>query len=153
MIFESINYSWLLQDFLFSIVAGFITAIFNQIIGIFLYKGKVRLFIRDILTCIFFSIILYSFIISFANYKIFRIYHIFAGIIGLFCFNVKFSEIFHNFFDKIIVRIKNKILCFVKKKYTTICILRSKKKEEHQKQTKTDKKDHLKTDDVYVYNI
>lgn len=153
MIFESINYVWLLQDFVFSMVAGFITAIFSQIIGIILYKGKIRLFIRDILTCLFFSVMIYSFIISFANYHILRIYHIIGGLIGFLCFNIKFSKIFHILFERIFKWNKSKILCVLKKINSTISVRRQKKAKSKVEKQKSTTDESLKTDIIYVYNI
>ena len=153
MIFESVNYSFLLQDFLFSMGAGFVVGVINQLLSVVLYRGKVRLFIKDMLVCFVFAVVVFSYVVSFANYQIVRIYHILGAFVGFLAFNINFSAIFHKFFEKIFLFLKNKILCHGKKVFTTVCDLRAKCTIKRQKEQNVTEAAPLKSEEVIVYNL
>ena len=153
MIFESIDYWFAFQDFLFSISAGFVVAFFYQLLSIFLYKGKTVVFIKDLLICIVFSVVIFSYVISFTNYPIIRIYHILGGFLGFLAFPFCFSAIFHKFFEKIFSAIKNKILCCGKKVSTIVCEKRQKRAKTADIATAEVTDEHLKSCEVLLYNL
>lgn len=153
MIFESIDYSFALQDFLFSIGAGFAVGFVSQLLSVFLYKNRVLVFIRDILVSFVFAVVIFSYVVSFTNYPIIRIYHIFGGLLGIFCFSVQFSTFFHKIFTKIFLTIKNKILCYGKKVYSIICDFKAKKQKKEKPPAEEGENEPLKTREVLVYNL
>ena len=153
MIFESINYWFALEDFIFSISAGFVVAFFYQLLSIFLYKGKTAVFIKDLLVCTVFAVVIFSYVISFANYPIIRIYHILGGFLGFLAFPFHFSSIFHKFFEKIFSVLKNKILCYGKKVLTIVCERRRKSAETADIAPMEPTDEHLKSCEVLLYNL
>ena len=57
MNFDVVNYSFLLQDFIFAMGAGFAVGGINRFLSLFLYKGKIRLWIKDMLVAFLFAVI------------------------------------------------------------------------------------------------
>ena len=153
MIFESVNYSFLLQDFLFSMGVGLVVGVVNQLLSVFLYKGRTRLFIRDMLLCFVFAVLVFSYVVSFANYHIVRIYHILGALLGFWAYNINFSVIFQKFFEKIFLFVKNKMLCYGKKLLTTVCDLRTKSTIKRKKDQNVAEEVLLKSEEVIVYNL
>lgn len=153
MIFEPVNYSFLLQDFLYAIAVGFAVGGINQIMLIFLPKGKKRLFLKDMLVCFIFAVMLFSYVISFANYNEVRIYHILGAVFGFLSFNFNFSTIFHKIFKKYFSAVKNKMLCCGKKVYSIICAKRQKNNKSEQNEQAASKNTDLKNKNIWVYNL
>ena len=153
MIFESINYSFALQDFAFSLGAGFAVGFFHQLLSLVLYKGRVAPFAKDIITSFVFAVTMFSYVVSFTNYPIIRIYHLIGGLAGFLCFPLRFSTIFHKFSEKIFKFFKNKILCFGKKLSTTICGFVEKIPQKDKKQSDEAKTDHLQSKEDLLYNL
>ena len=153
MNFDSVNYYFLLQDFAFAMAAGFAVGGINRFLALFLYKGKVRLWIRDMLTAFIFSVAVFSYVVSFANYPDVRIYHIVGALFGFLSFNFNFSTIFHKFSEKIFSKVKNNMLCYGKKVYSTICTKRQKIHKKHKKRQPVAENTDLKNDNNWVYNL
>jgi len=153
MIFESINYSFFLQDIFFSMAVGLAVAIIHEIVSIFLYKGRIRLFIRDIFICFLFAVAVFSYVVSFANYPVVRIYHILAAFFGFLSFNIPFSKIFHKLSEKIFGFAKLKILYLYSKMKSIICVLSEKRRRKTQEKEQQGQKADLKTEEVLVYNL
>ena len=153
MIFESINYSFLLQDFLFAMAAGFAVGGINQLVSVFLYGGRIRLFIKDILICTIFAVAVFSYVVSFANYPVMRIYHIAGAFCGFRAFNIEFSKKLQNIFEKNFLFLKHKMLWMVKKCKSTICAKAAKRRAKRQKLPPQQPQPHLKNDDSLVYTL
>lgn len=152
MIFESINYAFLLQDFVFAMAAGFVVGFLNQIVSIFICKGRICLFIKDIFICTVFAVTLFSYVVSFANYPVVRFYHIICAFAGFLSFNIRFSTIFHKIFEKIYKIFLRKILWLWNKIKTAFCVRRHKMAEKRQKTEDLPKNADLKTREVLIYN-
>ncbi len=153
MIFESVNYSFLLQDFLFTLAVGLAVGFINQLVSVFIYKGKVRLFIKDIFICTLFAVALFSYVISFANYPVVRFYHIIGAFIGFWSFNIRFSIFFQKISEKFFGFLKRKMLCRFGKIKSVFCDLHRKRQEKRRKTKKEETKADLKTEDILVYNL
>jgi len=153
MIFESIDYSFALQDFLFSIGAGYAVGFFAQLMSVFLYRGRIRIFVKDIAVSFIFAVTVFSYVVSFTNYPVIRIYHIAGGIIDCFCFSVQFSIIFQKIFEKIFLFIKNKMLCYGEKVSSIICDLRRKRAEKSKVMTDPAENEPLKKESELLYNL
>lgn len=153
MIFESVNYSHLLQDFVFSMGAGFAAGFINQVLSAFFPSGKKGVFFRDIIACLVFTIVVFSYVISFTNYPIIRIYHILGGIAGYLSFPYRFSIYSQKILKKFFGKFKNKIWCFAVKIKSTICARRQKSRLRKEQQQKTEQQGDLKTEEVWVYNL
>jgi len=153
MNFDSVNYSFLLQDFIFAAGAGFAVGFLQQLLAVFLYGSKTKVAVRDMLTAFIFAVVVFSYTISFANYPDIRIYHILGAFTGFLTFDFEFSAIFQKFFKKIYKFSKDKILCCGKKVYSTICGLRQKYKKKDKKEIQLAKNTDLKNQDNWVYNL
>lgn len=153
MIFESINYWFALQDFVFSLGAGFAVGFIDQLLSVFLYKGKIRLFIKDTVICFVFALTIFSYVVSFTNYPIIRIYHLIGGLLGFFCFSFRFSTFFHKYSEKFLKSLKIKMLCLCKKVSTTICDFVEKTAKKHKAEQDESKNDHLKSSEDLLYNL
>ena len=153
MIFESINYSFLLQDFAFAMAVGFAVAVVNEAVSIFVYKGRRLVFIKDILMCVFFAAAVFSYVVSFANYPVVRIYHIIAAFVGFLSFNIPFSKFFHKIHEKIFGFLGHKILCVCGKIKPVICVFAGKRRQKKKAQQDALHKADLKSDEVMVYNL
>ena len=153
MIFESINYWFALQDFIFSMAAGFVTGFIYQLLSVVLYGNKIAVFVKDIIICFIFAVVIFSYVVSFTNYPIIRIYHILGGFLGFLCFPFRFSIYLQKIFFKIFSAVKNKMLCYSGKVLSIICDRRPKRtKSKAEKETKQ-KEDHLKSEEVLLYNL
>ncbi len=152
MIFESINYSFLLQDFLFAMAVGFAVGFINQLVSIFLCKGRAGLFVKDIFICTVFAVALFSYVVSFANYPVVRFYHIVGAFAGFLSFDIRFSIIFHKIFGKIYEIFKRKMLCVWQRIRSAFCAAWRKRATKHPVSKEETKKADLKTNDVLIYN-
>ncbi len=87
MIFEAQRYSYIFSDRVYSLAVGALAGFFHRLLSLFLSKGKVRVFIKDFATAFVFSLFLYSYVISFANYRVLRWYNVLFRLAGLVLFN------------------------------------------------------------------
>lgn len=95
MIFEVQNYKFIFWDIVYSIPVGFVLGFINRLLSVFLYKGKIRLFIKDILNGINFAVLLFSYSVSFANYGVLRWYNLAGAILGFWLFGKGFAALCH----------------------------------------------------------
>ena len=153
MNFDVVNYSFLLQDFVFAMGAGFAVGGINRFLSLFLYKSKIRLWIKDMLVAFLFAVAVFSYVVSFANYPDVRIYHLLGALFGFLSFNFNFSTIFHKFFENFSKNTKNKMLCYGKKVYGIICVKKQKTSKKQKKQQSLPENTDLKNNDNWVYNL
>lgn len=82
----------MMQDALYSMAVGFVCAFFAQILSVFLHGNRISVFIKDILVSCFLRTALFSYCVSFANYRLVRIYNVFFALVGLVCFSPVFAR-------------------------------------------------------------
>lgn len=153
MTFVAINYQLLLEDFIYSIAAGFFAGFLNQVLGIFLYRGRVRLFIKDMVMFFIFSIVIFSFVISFANYPILRYYHILGGGIGFLIFLPKFSRPFNFISKRVLIFAKKQTKGRLKQINNTYCNIKKKYNTKKDVKIKNPEQNLLQMEDIMVYNL
>ena len=153
MNFEPVNYAFLLQDFVFAMAAGFAAAFIKEVLSCFLSGGRTAVFIRDIISCFIFSVLVFSFVISFANYPDIRIYHVAGALLGFLSFNISFGKMFHNLFKRAFLKIKSHILCPVEKIKHTICAGAALSAQKKNKKAGKEKSKALKNKEQVVYNL
>ena len=153
MNFDVVNYSFLLQDFVYAMAAGFSARLFNAVLSLFLYGGRLQLWIRDMLVAFVFSVLVFSYVVSFANYPDIRIYHILGALLGFLSFDFKFSTFFCKILEKFTNKIKHHILCCGKKLYSTGCVMKQKLKQNTKKEQPLPKNTDLKNNNNWVYNL
>ena len=152
MIFESQSYYLIFQDAVHSLGIGFITGFVYQLLGIFLYKGRKKLFVRDVATGLFFTVAMFSYSVSFANYPVMRWYMVVFAVIGMVMFTPAFSHRAH----RILVTVCSFIYSCVNRRSNKICVrlLENIKKKQLKKQKNTQKNasEVLKENNIMLYN-
>ncbi len=152
MIFERQKYIFIFQDAVYSMAVGFITGFFGRTITPFLYKGKVKLFIKDMAVCTLFSVLLYSYVISFANYKVLRWYNVLFAVIGHICFTPLF-EYGLGYIGGKLGKARKKTMFAAGKACRKLYVgLHSKIKEKYQKNTIKNNPEPLKEQGNVLYN-
>lgn len=153
MMFESVNYTFLLQDFAFAAAVGFAVAVTDQIVSLFIYRGRISVFFKDTAVCILFAVAVFSYVVSFANYPVVRIYHIMAAALGFVSFQLPFSGCFHKIYEKFLKKIKHYISCLLMSFRTILCGFAEKHRAKKIKKENFHKKTDLKKQDIVVYNL
>ena len=152
MIFSSQSYSLIFQDAVFSLAIGFIAGFIYQLLGIFLYKGRIKLFVRDIVTGLVFTVLIFSYSVSFANYKILRWYMVLFAVLGLVLFAPRFSRS-----GNLLIKLQAVTVSFftarrIKKLKENFLFIIEKNKEKKQKFPQKNQPEVLKTTDIMLYN-
>lgn len=152
MIFEVQKYNLIFEDAFYSLAIGFLVGFINQFLAIFLFKNKKAIFVKDVLVSIVFAFLIFSYTVSFANYKVVRWYNILFAILGICLFSPCFSKSGHILllmFSSCVVflfrMIKGKILSFFVKKKKKYNLKRNKNKCEKSEE-------NLKNNDILLYN-
>ncbi len=147
MIFTPENYTFILEDCLYALCVGFIVSFINEILKSVFYKNKTMIFIKDILICFIFYILIFSYVVSFANFSILRWYHMLFAIIGFMVSKFSFNRILRFIFNLGFIN----LYVFIKhfRKNIRINLKISKKTK-----TKAKKINNLalKKDDIILYN-
>lgn len=152
MIFEVQRYSFIFQDRIYSLAIGFVTGFFNQMLACFLYKGRVKVFVRDIIVSLFFTVSLFSYTISFANYKILRWYNVLFALIGAVLFSPCFSATANTVVKLIGITALFELKKSARRTASFINKSKQKKAEKRQKITQKNSPEVLKREDVLLYN-
>lgn len=152
MIFEAQRYSLVVEDLVYSMGAGFATGVVYQLLSILFYKNKVAVFIKDVLISCFFATVLFSFVVSFANYKVLRWYNIAMALLGRLGFTPAFSKGVHSAVSRLSKYVKSnliKVFGFFHKKLLTKM---QKKVEKFYEKKQKNQTEVLKETEVVLYN-
>ena len=95
MIFDAQRYNLVMWDFLYSMGAGFAVGVIYQLMSVFLYRNKAAVFVKDLVCGGVFATVVFSYVVSFANYKVLRWYNIARALGGLLLFTPGFAQTFH----------------------------------------------------------
>ena len=152
MMFEAQRYSLVVWDALYSMGAGFVVGFAYQLLSVFLYKGKVAVFIKDIIISVFFAVVVFSFSVSFANYKLTRWYNITFALLGRVLFTPAFSHCFHRGVVWRCGGAKNVAIKCTKGIYGKLSTKPKKKVEKVQENMQKNYSDLLKDCEVLLYN-
>ena len=152
MIFEPQKYSFIFQDAVYSLAVGFICGFINRLLSCFLYKGKIKLFIKDVLMTVVFAVSVFSYTVSFANYKVLRWYNVFFALTGLVFFRPCFDRIVHILSSFINVTAKYVFTLFMDTAVKSMKEYYRKKVVKHQKNTQKSPSEPLQDDDKVLYN-
>ena len=152
MIFEVQSYWLIFQDAVYRLGVGFATGVFYHLISVFLYKVKIAVFIRDVVAAVFFTVAVFSYSISFANYRILRWYNILFALIGRIMFTPAFSNCMHRYTDIIILTAKDCIKRLAVSVSGKLSVKIEKIKGKNQKNTQKNSDEVLKEREVLLYN-
>ena len=117
MIFEAQRYDLVFWDAVYSMGVGFVVGFIYQLLSAFFYKGKIAVFIKDIAISCIFAIVIFSFVVSFANYKVLRWYNVTFALLGRVMFTPNFGNIVHKIFQVLILKFINSLKVIFKKFY------------------------------------
>ena len=152
MIFEPQKYSFLFQDAVYSLAVGFMAAVINRRLSLFLYRGRVKLFIKDVLMSVVFAVLIFSYCVSFANYNVLRWYNVMVAVVGFIALGPGTDGSCPLFVQLLSVTVKH----LQKKARSRVIAVRQKIKEKNiekqQKFTQKTEHDTLKEQDVMLYN-
>lgn len=152
MIFEPQKYLFIWHDALYSLGVGFLCGFFNRLLSSFLYRGKVRVFIRDVLSCLFFALMLFSYTVSFANYRVLRWYNVAFAFAGAVMFIPAFDRAVQLFFSLFNVTVKYRTAAVYRTIQGKLSEHKRKQTEKHQKFTQKSEPEALKDNDKVLYN-
>lgn len=155
MIFEVQNYKFIFWDIVYSIPVGFVLGFINRLLSVFLYRGKIRLFIKDVLNGINFAGLLFSYSVSFANYGVLRWYNLAGAILGFWLFGKGFTALCHTCAGLFGATLKFFTLDFLKRICGKIRKMRTKffaKQKNRRKTAQNNKNSHLPKEDKVLYN-
>ncbi|MBR5520581.1 MAG: spore cortex biosynthesis protein YabQ [Oscillospiraceae bacterium] len=131
---------------------GFICGFINRFLSCFLFKNKWKVFIKDIIMGIVFSLAVYSYVISFANYKVLRWYNVMFAFIGMVLFTPCFDKAI-----QLCIRITGvTVEYFLKKTAIFMTGLLGEQKRKivikYQKNTQKNEPEYLHEEDIILYN-
>ena len=152
MMLEAQRYSLVLWDALYSMGAGFVVGFVYQVLSVFLYKGKVAVFIKDIATSVFFAVVVFSFSVSFANYKLVRWYNVAFALLGRVMFTPAFSHCLHRAVTSLFAGVKNTTVKCAKRICGKLLNKTDKKAKKAEENTQKNPTDLLKDCEVVLYN-
>ena len=152
MIFDPQSYSLIFADRLYCLAIGFVTGFINQLLAVFLYKGRVAVFIRDVVVSVVFTVLIFSYSVSFANYRILRWYNVAFALVGLVMFAPCFATAGNFLLKTAVKRAGRTVATAIKTTAGQLNEHRQKKLEKKQKFTQKTASDLLKQDDVMLYN-
>lgn len=152
MIFEVQNYYFILQDAVYSAGAGFLRGRAGRLLSGFLTHNKAGRFASDFLSGVIFSVLIFSYCVSFANYNVLRFYNVIFRLAGFFSFP-KFVSLWADTFSQLFChtvlflksKVKTKISDEIKK-------VRAKKLSKQQKSAQKSHEKVLSEDEVLLYN-
>ena len=152
MMLEAQRYSLVLWDALYSIGAGFVVGFVYQLLSVFLYRGKVAVFIKDIATSVFFAVVVFSFSVSFANYKLVRWYNVAFALLGRVMFTPAFSHCLHRTVTILFAGVKNTTVKCTEGICGKLLNKTDKKAKKAEENTQKNPTDLLKDCEVVLYN-
>lgn len=146
------SYALIFQDMIYSLAVGFFAGFINQVLAVFLFRNKKAVFIRDIIMSVVFAFLVFSYAVSFANYKVLRWYNVAMSLVGLLRFHPCFAKGGHFvvlLFSSVVVfifrMIKSAIKGFLSNKKSEF--VRKRKIRECEKTSQ-----NLKNEDKMLYN-
>ena len=152
MIFEPRKFSFVLQDALYSLAVGLVCGFINRLLSCFLYKGRRRLFVKDIMTGFVFALLSFSYAVSFANYKVLRWYNIFFALAGMLSFRPGFDRVVRLLSSLVLVTAGFFLKKSANAAITAIAGFKRKKVVKYQKNTQNLQSVPLQDDDKVLYN-
>ncbi len=152
MIFEPQSYSLIFQDAVYSMAVGFVTGFVYQLLGVFLYKGRAKQFVRDIIAGLVFTVLIFSYSISFANYPILRWYMVFFALLGAGLFTPRFARMGNMLLSLVAATLRFFIAGAFKKVCGKLLDISEKNKQKKQKFPQKNRPEVLKTNDIMLYN-
>ena len=142
----------MMQDALYSMAVGFVCAFFAQILSVFLHGNRINVFIKDILVSRFLRTALFSYCVSFANYRLVRVYNVFFALVGLVCFSPVFARPLRKILSAALNAAARTAAAKAKKGGEYIRRSLQKQKVKNEEKRQENDKQLLKKPDIVLYN-
>lgn len=142
----------MMQDALYSMAVGFVCAFFAQILSVFLHGNRISVFIKDILVSRFLRTALFSYCVSFANYRLVRVYNVFFALVGLVCFSPVFARPLRKILSAVLNAAARTAAAKAKKGGEYIRRSLQKQKVKNEEKRQENDKQLLKKPDIVLYN-
>lgn len=142
----------MMQDALYSMAVGFVCAFFAQILSVFLHGNRISVFIKDILVSRFLRTALFSYCVSFANYRLVRVYNVFFTLVGLVCFSPVFARPLRKILSAALNAAARTAAAKAKKGGEYIRRSLQKQKVKNEEKRQENDKQLLKKPDIVLYN-
>lgn len=142
----------MMQDALYSMAVGFVCAFFAQILSVFLHGNRISVFIKDILVSRFLRTALFSYCVSFANYRLVRVYNVFFALVGLVCFSPVFARPLRKILSAALNAAARTAAAKAKKGGEYIRRSLQKQKVKNEEKRQENDKQLLKKPDIVLYN-
>lgn len=152
MIFEVQSYQLILWDAVYSMGVGFVTAVIYQILSGFMARGEILVFIKDVVISCVFAVLIFSYVVSFANYKVLRWYNVAFALLGWFCFPLAFGKSFNILISNLLSRISFSTTNCIKQICVKLSVITEKKSQKNKNNTQKNQKEVLKETEVLLYN-
>ena len=152
MMFEPQRYSLVLWDAVYSMAVGFVVGFFYQIVSLFLYKGKVAVFIKDVAVAAVFAVGMFSYGVSFANYSLLRWYNVAFGLVGWRCWPFAFSKVVNGWQNRMGRRAKTFLKASAEAFWGGLSHMVKTTAEKSKKNTQKNNEEVLKETEVLLYN-
>ena len=152
MIFEPQKYSFIFQDAVYSLGVGFLCGFINRLLSCFLYRGKIRLFIKDVVMTFVFATFIFSYTVSFANYRVLRWYNVLFAFTGKIAFRPAFDKAVRLISGLVGVTVRHVYRVLVVRVGKYITVYRQKKVVKHQKNTQNQLCELMQDDEKVLYN-
>ncbi len=152
MIFEAQNYTLVMWDAVYSMAVGLVTGFVFQLLSVFFHRGRLAVFIRDMAVCVVFAVLIFSYVVSFANYKVLRWYNIAFGLVGRLAFPYAFSSGCSRYITKVILTIKDVFKRIFSTVYGKLLGTVKKKREKSKDFSQKNPPEVLKMEEIVLYN-
>ncbi len=152
MIFEVQSYTLVLWDAVYSMGVGFATAVVYQLLSAFTGRGKIAVFIRDVVISCVFAVLIFSYVVSFANYKVLRWYNVAFGLLGWFCFPLAVGDGINILITGLLQKTVTKAIGVKNTICGKLSVITEKKLQKNKKNIQKNPKEVLKRTEVMLYN-
>lgn len=152
MIFEAQRYDFVFWDAVYSMGVGFAVGFVYQLLSVFLYKGRLAVFVKDIAIGCIFTIAVFSFVVSFANYKVLRWYNVAFALLGRVMFTPQFGLLLHRWGDMVVMGVKTAVKKVFKGIYGKFLTKKDKNVEKPEEFSQENENEVLKRTEFILYN-
>ncbi len=152
MIFEVQSYRLIFADAVHSMGVGFLVGAVYQLLSAFMYKNKTAVFVKDVLICVFFTTVLFSYCVSFTNYRQLRWYNVAFALAGRLLFTPAFSHSLHCILCCRCNTLKNNVKAICLAFCGKLSVITEKNRDKKLKNSQKNQTEVLKVDETLLYN-
>lgn len=152
MIFEPQNYLYIFQDAIYALPVGFLAGFINRLLSAFTGRNKKIVFIKDLIMTTIFTVLVFSYSVSFTNYRVLRWYMALSALVGFVMFPPFVEFVLRVCMSCTILACKRMLSCIVSLAGNCFNKVKQGKIKKHQKITQKTEQQVLKEEAVVLYN-